>query len=278
MFFLGQTCMAALPAAKNRRQRSVVVPSVLLGCIAGSLAGWLAPKFSDGGFVPPVAGISRRAAALSWAAGGTLLGSREAQAFTPADLGGGSTAGIVEDRQSLPQVDLTEEALQENLYYISRVQEATVQQERLVSTGKFKDTQRNNIRMALRMMLENYKLGDNVVAASAYAEPKSNVFPASQAGKEAIEVLETCREYFAKDLKVSGLTDDQRKFILEGMQQTRTKLDSFLTYMPADVVQKARKQVEDENAMNLKEFVNSNGEKTILNPVVLPWQQKGKKA
>jgi hypothetical protein len=195
------------------------------------------------------------------------------QAFSPADVGQ-STAGIVKDEVTLPTVDKSEETLQEALYYVSRVQEATVQQERLVSTGKFKDTQRNNIRMALKMMLDNYKLSDNIVTASAYASPQDRVMKASEAGKEAIDVLETTRDYFAKELKVSGLTDEQRKFVVQAMQATRTKLDGFLNYMPGDVVVKSRQQVERENDLNMKEFVTADGDKTIINPVTLPWKNK----
>jgi len=206
-----------------------------------------------------------RRAALASAA--LLARGDAAWAFSPADLGVGSAP-----QQVLPKVDLKEDKLKENLYYISRVQEATVQEERLVSTGKFKDVQRNSIRMALSMMLENYKLSDNIVAAAAYATPQANVLKASQSGTEAVEALQTAQEYFAKDLKVSGLTDEQRQFILTAMKATRSKLDGFLTYMPADVLSAARKQVEDENAQNLKEYVGeaSGG---IINPVTLPWKQ-----
>lgn len=162
--------------------------------------------------------------------------------------------------------------LQGALYLISRVQEATAQQERLVSTGKFKDVQRNNIKMAINMMLDNYRLGDQIVTASGYVEPSTNVMRASSAGNEAIDVLETAKEYFSKDLKVAALSDEQRKFIVQAMQTTRAKLDNFLSFMPSDVVSKARQQVEDENARNAAEFVGENGAAGIINPVKLPWK------
>eukprot|EP00439_Symbiodinium_sp_Y106_P003736 s6390_g1.t1 len=46
-----------------------------------------------------------------------------------------------------------------------------------------------------------------------------------------------------------------------------------MAYIPDDVVNKARKRVEDENALNLAEY-----EGGILNPVVLPWKEAKKKA
>lgn len=56
-----------------------------------------------------------------------------------------------------------------------------MQQERLVTSGKFKDVQRNSITMALNMMLNNYGLADQVVIASGYVEPKDNIVKAGVA-------------------------------------------------------------------------------------------------
>merc|ERR1719382_1511562 len=113
-----------------------------------------------------------------------------ARAFKASDLGVGAGevqgGGVV-----LPDVNKDEKTLQESLYYISRVQEATVQQERLVSTGKFKDMQRNNIRRALNMMTDNYKLADQVVTASGFVTNSANVMAASSAGNDAVDALDT---------------------------------------------------------------------------------------
>lgn len=196
----------------------------------------------------------------------------EAAGFSPSDLGmaeaGSSLQALVQ------RVESTNE-LENAIYLISRVQEATVQQERLVTTGKFKDVQRNSITMALNMMLDNYRLADQVVTASGYVEPKTNLMKASQVGNEAVDVLETAKEYFGQPLKVSGLSDEQRKFIIQAMQACRSKLDSFLVYVPEDVLQKARKRIEDENELNRQEYVGEDG--GILNPVTLPWKEPKKK-
>lgn len=193
-----------------------------------------------------------------------------AAGFKPSDLGGGAAGSDAPSAQFQAIKTNDPEKLQGALYLISRVQEATAQQERLVSTGKFKDVQRNNIKMAINMMLDNYRLGDQIVVASGYVEPSTSVMKASAAGNEAIDALETAKEYFNKDLKVAALTDDQRKFIVTAMKTTREKLDNFLKFLPSEAVSKARQQVEDENAKNLVEFQGEGG--AIINPVKLPWK------
>lgn len=89
--------------------------------------------------------------------------------------------------------------LDELLYRIVRVQEATQQEARLIKTGKFKDTQRANIKLAVRFMIENYRLNDAFVAASTYLEqaPSGNRrLEASQVGQSAVQNLYTILEYF----------------------------------------------------------------------------------
>lgn len=247
-------------AAAVRRRRAAAAPALL--CCAAVFG-----VVQRSAYVSPEGG---RRGFLAGAVGAAVAGAAEQSAwgFAPSDLGMSDTPKSVVSKRKQ-----SKDELQDALYLISRVQEATAQQERLVSTGKFKDMQRNNIKMALNFMLDNYKLGDQIVVASAYAST-DNVFKASQAGNEAIDVLETAKEYFAKELKVSGLTDTQRKFVVDAMSATRGKLDTFLTYMPADVVQAARQQVEDENGMNQKEYQSPDGDNAgIMNPVTLPWKK-----
>lgn len=49
------------------------------------------------------------------------------------------------------------------LYLILRVREATEQESRLISTGKFKDIQRANVKLAIKFMINNYKLSDSII-------------------------------------------------------------------------------------------------------------------
>ena len=83
------------------------------------------------------------------------------------------------------------------LYMILRVREATEQETRLLKTGKFKDVQRANIKLAVRFMVENYRLADTLVAASAYIEGGSGRrIEAGQLGQNAVQNLLTILEYF----------------------------------------------------------------------------------
>jgi hypothetical protein len=49
------------------------------------------------------------------------------------------------------------------------------QEERLIKTGQFKDLQRNNIKLATKMILENYGINDAITKASGYAVKKNQV-------------------------------------------------------------------------------------------------------
>ncbi|CAK9103247.1 unnamed protein product [Durusdinium trenchii] len=244
-------------AAARRARLPALALALPLALALSPLRAWLAPE-------PP----RRQMLLLPGLLGAPLPAG--AVGFSPADIGM-AEAPAPAQVQRVEDVDELEKAL----YLISRVQEATVQQERLVSTGKFKDVQRNSITMALNMMMDNYRLADQVVTAAGYVEPKENIVKASQVGNDAVEVLETAKEYFGQPLKVSGLTDEQRKFIIEAMQACRTKLDNFLVYVPEDVLQKARKRVEDENELNRQEYAGEDG--GILNPVTLPWKEPKRK-
>ena len=61
--------------------------------------------------------------------------------------------------------------LKADLMLILRVQEATGQETRLVSSGKYKELQRLDVKRAIKFMLNNYELQDRFVAASALLRP-----------------------------------------------------------------------------------------------------------
>lgn len=222
--------------------------------------------------------VATRRGALASAAAAGLLGASPALAFKASELGGGLQTGLSGSglggglTKALPGVGQKE--LREALVLIGRVQEATVQEERLVSSGKFKDVQRNSIRMAFTMMLENYKLEDNIVKACNSIQPATKIIEAKGYADQAVESIYTANEYFAKKLSVSTLTDQQRSFVLAALKDIREKLDTFLKYVPKEEVDKARKQIEEENAMNMQEFQGEGG--AIINPVTLPWKTSQK--
>eukprot|EP00913_Durusdinium_trenchii_P022188 g20848.t1 len=192
-------------AAARRARLPALALALPLALALSPLRAWLAPE-------PP----RRQMLLLPGLLGAPLPAG--AVGFSPADIGM-AEAPAPAQVQRVEDVDELEKAL----YLISRVQEATVQQERLVSTGKFKETTLHVVKSeqlpeALNMMMDNYRLADQVVTAAGYVEPKENIVKASQVGNDAVEVLETAKEYFGQPLKVSGLTDEQRKFIIEAMQ------------------------------------------------------------
>ena len=97
--------------------------------------------------------------------------------------------------QSSPSAKPKLKPLKDYLYNILRVREATQQETRLISTGKFKDVQRANVKLAVKFMINNYKLSDSVIAASSYLKGNDRV-QASQSGQSAVQSLYTIVEYF----------------------------------------------------------------------------------
>lgn len=86
--------------------------------------------------------------------------------------------------------------LETYLYKIIRVREATQQERRLISTGKFKDRARQNVKLAVKFMIQNYQLSDSVVGASAYLNGNGVQMRANDAGQAAVQNLQTILEYF----------------------------------------------------------------------------------
>lgn len=154
------------------------------------------------------------------------------------------------------------------LVTVIRVQESTLQEARLINTGNFKDLQRNNIKMATKMMVENTKINDVITKASAYADP-SKVQAATERGRAAVQDLQVILDYFDevdKEVKVSDLSKDKKEFIQKALKSAREKLDEFLAYMPKEKVKAARDQVILENELNKKELPK---DLEILNPVFM---------
>jgi hypothetical protein len=98
----------------------------------------------------------------------------------------------------LPSIALAAERppLDALLYRIVRVREATQQEMRLIKNGTFKDVQRANIKLAVKFMIENYRLADAFVAASAYLDGNDRRVAAGQVGQAAVQNLYTIMEYF----------------------------------------------------------------------------------
>lgn len=103
----------------------------------------------------------------------------------------------------------TRSALEDLLYTILRVREATQQETRLIKSGKFKDVQRANVKLAVKFMIENYRLNDAFVAASNYLDGNNKRMAAVNTGQAAVQDLYTILEYFdasdVQNLKVSEI-------------------------------------------------------------------------
>ena len=99
--------------------------------------------------------------------------------------------------------------VQTPLYNILRVREASEQESRLIKSGKFKDVQRANVKLAVKFMVENYRLNDNFIAASAYLTGDKRT-KAGDIGQNVVQNLYTILEYFdasdVQNIKVSHVT------------------------------------------------------------------------
>lgn len=85
--------------------------------------------------------------------------------------------------------------VQTPLYFILRVREATEQEARLIKSGKFKDVQRANVKLAIKFMIDNYRLNDNFISASAFLNGDRKI-KAVDIGQTTIQNLNTILEYF----------------------------------------------------------------------------------
>lgn len=157
--------------------------------------------------------------------------------------------------------------LSEVLYRILRVKEATLQETRLLTTGTFKDQQRNNVKLAIKFMIDNYRLNDAFITAASYLDDTSTKVEAGQVGQTAVQNLYTILEYFdssdVQNLKVTNLDATKQEIVVKGLLATRNNIDAFLTYFDANEVNRVVAFIEKENAQNIKEFDPNLG--TLLN-------------
>lgn len=158
--------------------------------------------------------------------------------------------------------------VQQPLYPILRVREAAEQESRLIRSGKFKDVQRANIKLAVKFMLENYRLNDNFIAASAFLTGSGRI-RAVDAGQSTVQNLYTILEYFdssdVQNLKVGSNSLGQKEIIvLNGLDATRKGIDDFISYFPREEVGAVIAKINAENDLNLKEFDPALG--VLLNP------------
>jgi len=156
--------------------------------------------------------------------------------------------------------------LRDCLYNVLRVREASEQETRLISTGKFKDSARQNVKLAVKFMINNYSLSDSIIAGSSYLKGNDRV-DASGVGQSAVQSLLTIVEYFdassVENIKVDSL-EGKEKIVLEGLKSVRRDLDEFTNFFPKDDVDAVKARILTENELNFREFDTSLGQ--IINP------------
>lgn len=135
--------------------------------------------------------------------------------------------------------------LRESLYLMSRVQEATVQQERFVNRATSQDALKSKMKLTLRLVEKNYRLLDQITFASEFVSPTDKIVDATTAGYEAAEALQNAIDYVKDDLKSGPFENGQKDYLTENLAECRERLFDFLSYMPKDKLEAARKRVEE---------------------------------
>jgi hypothetical protein len=135
--------------------------------------------------------------------------------------------------------------LRESLYLMSRVQEATVQQERFVNRATSQDALKSKMKLTLRLVEKNYRLLDQITFASEFISPADKVVDATAAGYEAAEALQNAIDYVKEELKSGPFEKGQKEYLTDNLTECRERLFDFLSYMPQEKLEKARKRVEE---------------------------------
>jgi len=168
--------------------------------------------------------------------------------------------------------------LQEALYLISRVQEATVLQERYMNR---KSPPLQKMKLTLRLVDRSYKLLDQVTLVTQYISNTDDLVAATQVGNEAADRLQEAIDFvYGFEQDAAAITPAQRAFVTATLRDTRELLFDFCAYVPDPIkLQDARRRVEEENKLNVDEFdpdlANDAG---IFDPIVLPWKNNSRQA
>lgn len=238
--------------------RGPLLSTLALLAIAAANDGADAWAFSDPSAIDRRSVLTRTASAsiataLSGGFGG-LLSPQTALAYTP-----------------------DSDKLRESLYLLSRVQESTVQLERLIKNSSTQEELKPKLKLKLKLVQASYRLQDQINYASQFVDPPEELVAATEAGNIAVSSLQDAVVFVRDELPGTGpITTEQREFLNEALQNTRGALFQFLDYMPKEKLEQARKRVEVENVDNREEFDDDLAiDKTtgIYNPVKLPWKQ-----
>ena len=121
--------------------------------------------------------------------------------------------------------------VRESLYFISRIQEATVQQERFVKKSSTQQDLRSKMKLTLRLIEKNYKLVDQITFCSNFIN-SDDLVEATNAGMEAAAELQSAIDFVNSELMSGDLTEDQKAFLTSALTNTREQLFVFLRFVP----------------------------------------------
>lgn len=183
------------------------------------------------------------------------------------------SVGILSASTARPVLAAERRSKEQCLYTILRVKEATAQEARLIKSGKFKDVQRANVKLAIGFILDNYRLSDNFVQASAFIDDNSRRVSAGNVGQAAVQNLYTILEYFdasdVQNIKVgSAGMSGKEDLVLKGLETASNNIDEFLSYFPKGEVESVREKILQENELNRKEWDPALGDIVNLPQVV----------
>lgn len=135
--------------------------------------------------------------------------------------------------------------LRESLYLMSRVQEATVQQERFVNRATKQEDLKSKMKLTLRLVEKNYRLLDQITFASNYITDADAMVDATNAGYEAAEALQNAIDYVNAELRQGPFEKGQKEYLTSNLRECRDSLFVFLDNMPQTKLAEARKRVEE---------------------------------
>ncbi|GMI06008.1 hypothetical protein TrVE_jg12786 [Triparma verrucosa] len=164
----------------------------------------------------------------------------------------------------------------EALLLLLRAQESTAQELNLLKTGKYKNFQRANVKLAVRYILRNYGLTTNFAKLSGTSSKLSTL------SSSIVSNLNTILEYFddrnTDSLKIAppklsssplsalkadefpmpenpDLDNSKKKVVINGLSKTVELFDEYFGALEdQDMLAKAKQQVADENEKNKQEY------------------------
>jgi hypothetical protein len=214
----------------------------------------------------------KRISTTSTTAGETSFHTSNRRIFLVSSITTAATSSLLLPQTAAFAYDPDPDKVKESLYLMSRVQEATLQQERLVRNTQLQETLQRKMNLSLKLVSKSYRVQDQINFCSQYVNPEALV-EATMAGNQAVQDLQSAIDFVKQDLGKGELTKDQKEYLFEALSSTRENLFVFLDYMPQEKVDQARLRVEEENKLNRKEF-DLDSDAAIFNPVTLPWKNR----